>query len=583
MLLLLPFSFLAGIVTILSPCILPILPIVLSGSVGEGKRRPFGVVTGFVASFTFFTLFLTSLVRATGLSADLFRSIAVVVVFGFGVSLLIPKVQFLFERLFSHLAGLIPHQSGRTGFFGGLLIGMSLGLVWTPCVGPILASIISLALTGAVTGGAVLITLSYAAGTAVPMLVIMMTGRKLFERAPWLVSRSGLIQRGFGVVMIVVAIAILTNVDRKFQGWVLTVFPNYGANLTKFEDVPIVRDALKRLDSSAPITNNPASPAGGQSLITDGLMPVLRSLGPAPELILGGQWFNSEPLALTSLRGRVVLIDFWTYTCINCIRTLPYLKSWDEKYRDKGLTIIGVHTPEFEFEKNPKNVEKAIADFGIEYPVMQDNDYATWNAYRNRYWPAKYLVDKDGQIRYTHFGEGGYDESERAIQMLLKEAGTAADMPIENPSYTIAARTPELYLGYRRMDALAPSQFVTKDKSTVYDLPSIVPLHGFAFGGKWEIAPERARGVTGSTLILRFEAKEVFLVMRPRSFEPHVEVRLDGESLSNIVAGEDVTNAVVTVNEDRLYRLINLDESGEHVLELKLLDGNVELYAFTFG
>lgn len=576
MFLLVLFAFLAGIVTILSPCILPILPIVLSGSVAEGKRRPLGVVAGFIASFTFFTLFLTSLVRATGLSADVFRSIAVVVLFGFGLSLLVPRIQVFIEQLFSRLAGFVPQQKGKTGFFGGVAVGVSLGLVWTPCVGPILASIISLALTGTVTSDAVLMTAAYAAGTAVPMLIVMSTGRRLFEKAPWLVSRSGLIQRGFGIVMILVALAIATNVDRKFQAWVLTVFPNYGTGLTKFEDIPIVRNALERLDSSAPITNN-------QSLITDGLMPVLRSLGQAPELIPDGQWFNSEPLVLTNLRGRVVLLDFWTYTCINCIRTLPYLKSWDEKYRDKGLTIIGVHTPEFEFEKNPKNVEKAIADFGIKYPVMQDNGFSTWNAYRNQYWPAKYLIDKDGQIRYTHFGEGDYDESERVIQMLLAETGVTTDMPVENPSYTIAARTPEFYLGYRRMDALASPQFVTKDKSAVYDLPSLIPLHAFAFGGKWEITKEGARGVTGSTLTLRFEAKEVFLVMRPRSFEPHVEVRLDGESLPNTVAGEDVMNAVVTVIEDRLYKIVNLDESGEHVLELKFLDGNVELYAFTFG
>lgn len=578
MTLLVLFAFLAGIVTILSPCILPILPVVLSGSVGEGKRRPLGVVTGFVASFTFFTLFLTTLVRATGLSADLFRTIAVVVVFGFGLTLLVPKAQALIEQLFSRLAGFVPQQKGKTGFVGGVAVGVSLGLVWTPCVGPILASIISLALTGTVTSDAVLITVSYAAGTAVPMLVIMSTGRRLFEKAPWLMSRSRLIQRGFGAVMILLALAIFFQVDRKFQVWVLTVFPNYGANLTKFEDAPIIRNALEKLKQQ---------PLRSPLPLTSSQSPTLRSLGPAPELISGGRWFNlpdgRQVQTLDELRGKVVLIDFWTYTCINCIRTLPYLKSWDEKYRDKGLTIIGVHSPEFEFEKDPRNVGKAIKDFGLLYPVMQDNDFATWRAYNNRYWPAKYLIDKDGQIRYTHFGEGDYDESERVIQMLLAETGVITDMPVENPSYVIDARTPELYLGYRRMDALAPPQFVTKDKSTIYDLSSTIPLHSFAFGGKWEITAERARAMTGATLILRFEAKEVFLVMRSRSYQPHVEVRLDGESLSNIVAGEDVTNAVVTVNEDRLYKLINLDEAGEHVLELKFLDGGVELYAFTFG
>lgn len=275
-----------------------------------------------------------------------------------------------------------------------------------------------------------------------------------------------------------------------------------------------------------------------------------------PELIVGGRWFNLPPgvqgLTLYGLRGKVVLVDFWTYTCINCIRTLPHLKSWHEKYgstslttSSPGLVIIGVHTPEFEFEKNPANVAKAIADFGIKYPVMQDNDYATWQAYANRYWPAKYFIDREGKIRFTHFGEGDYDESEKMIQQLLH-----IDISISNPDYTISARTPELYLGSSR----AESGFFTLD-------------------GQWDQSPEYNRPQSGSTLTLPFEAKDAFLVMRPKIGKPgKVKVILDGRETQ-----------AISVDTDKLYQLVKLDSSGHHTLKLEFPDSNLELYAFTFG
>lgn len=550
MIILIFFAFLAGIVTILSPCILPVLPIVLSGSVGEGKRKPFGIVTGFVASFTFFTLFLTLIVRLTGVSSDAFRSIAIVVVFGFGLTLLIPKFQLLAEKLFSFLTGFAPHKQTKTGFIGGFLIGVSLGLVWTPCVGPILASVISLALIGSVTIDAFFVTLAYALGTAIPMLILIITGRRIFKTVPWLLSKGSLIQRGFGIVMIATAVALFFQVDRTFQTWVLSAFPSYGANLTKIEEVSIVHKTLERLKSTdSSIKNSDSSNS-----------PTLRSLGQAPELVVGGRWFNSDPLTLEKLRGKVVLIDFWTYTCINCIRTLPTLKIWDEKYRDKGLVIIGVHSPEFEFEKNAENVAKAIKDFDLKYPVMQDNDFATWRAYNNSYWPAKYFIDKDGQVRWTHFGEGNEDESERVIQKLLDEAGVTADMPIANPGYQITARTPELYIGSNRYQ------------------------NGYInFSGKWTDAGESRSPVPGSSLTLKFNAQQVFLVMRSSEEGGSVHVLLDGQAISADESGEDVHDGIVTVDADRLYQLVKLQKSGDHALTLEFPDGRIELFAFTFG
>ncbi|MBI3559809.1 cytochrome c biogenesis protein DipZ, partial [Candidatus Gottesmanbacteria bacterium] len=513
MILLIAFAFLAGVVTILSPCILPVLPIVLSGGISGGKRRPLGIVTGFIVSFTFFTLFLTAIVRATGISPDALRSISVVIVIAFGLSLIVPKFQALFEQFIGKLSSLVASKNTqqdnqRQDFVGGLLIGLSLGLVWTPCVGPILASVISLALTGSVTSTAFFITLAYAIGTSIPMLAIVWGGRTLLQKNPWLVQSSGKIQKIFGILMILTALAIATNLDRKFQTYILQTFPQYGVGLTKFEDNAAVKKQLQN-GTKKPVSEVKKGKPMFDVFKTD--------LGAAPEFISGGKWFNSQSLTVASLRGKVVLVDFWTYTCINCIRTLPYLKSWYAKYKDKGLVIIGVHTPEFEFEKNPDNVAKAIKDFGLEYPVMQDNDYATWNAYNNRYWPAKYLIDKDGRIRYTHFGEGNYDETEKKIQELLEEAGsTVQNVSISNPTYQVQTRTPETYLGYRRMDGLASPERVRVSEVSLYTAPVNLDRNSFALSGQWMIGDEYASPGQGASLIYRFDAKAVFLVMRPK-------------------------------------------------------------------
>lgn len=573
MILLTVFAFLAGVVTVLSPCILPLLPIILSSADGTGKQRPLGVVIGFVASFTFFTLFLSTIVRLSGISADSLRFLSIIVLMLFGLSLLLPAIQARLEILFSRLANFIPSGQQRAGFFGGLLVGLSLGLLWTPCVGPILASVISLALTGTVTAQAFVITLAYATGTAIPMFIIMMAGSTALQRVPWLVRNTGRIQKAFGLLMILTAVGIFFSVDRRFQQYVLETFPNYGLNLTKFEDTQEIRSRLQQ------VTDRPVD----EDMRGKPLLNKAESGISAPELIQGGQWFNSEPLQLSKLRGKVVLIDFWTYSCINCQRTLPYLRSWWEKYQDQGLVIIGVHSPEFEFEKNPNNVQQAIKDFQLTYPVMQDNNFATWQAYNNRYWPAKYLIDKNGRIQYYHFGEGNYDETEQMIQKLLTEAGaTVEDRAIVNPEYQLYAKTPELYLGYDRLQYLASPERVQPDQSATYSLPSVLPAHYFAYEGEWTVMPEYAAPSSGATLYLDFNAKEVFLVARPKEASESGQMRvfLDDKVQA---AGEDVGAGIVTVDQDRLYKLIKLDKPGRHQLRLEFVDGAVEIYAFTFG
>ncbi|PIR54949.1 hypothetical protein COU74_04395 [Candidatus Peregrinibacteria bacterium CG10_big_fil_rev_8_21_14_0_10_36_19] len=551
MFVLIAFAFLAGLVTILSPCILPVLPIILSSSATGSKRHPWGVVLGFLLSFTFFTLFLTTIVRLTGISADALRTFSVIVVFGFGLVLLFPQLLKMFEVVASKVANIQigGGVSEERGFLSGIVIGVSLGLVWTPCVGPILASVITLALTGSVNGSAVLITFAYAFGTAIPMLAILYGGRGLIQKVPSLLNNLSKIQKVFGVLMILTALAINFNYDRKFQTYILEKFPNYGAGLTNFENTDLIR---KQLDSM-----------GDKK----------EAFEFAPELIEGGKWFNSEPLKLADLKGKVVLVDFWTYSCINCIRTFPYLEKWHEKYAKDGLVIIGVHTPEFEFEKDPDNLQKAIDDFGLKYPIMQDNNYATWRAYNNRYWPAKYFIDAEGRVVANHFGEGDYDESEKMIRKLLKEAGSSfVDEIVQNDDYSVDASTPETYLGSARMAGFSSPEGLHADELFTYSYPDSLEASSFAFAGQWIVQDEKAMPKKGASLKFDFEAKNVFLVMNPLGGDGEVEVSLDGEVLKNII-----------IDSDKLYQLVELQKAGRHILELKFLDNNSEVYAFTFG
>jgi len=572
MILLIGFAFLAGVVTILSPCILPILPIILSSTIGGkniGKSRPIGVVVGFILSFTFFTLFLSTIVKVSGISSDTMRTISVFIIAGLGISLLIPKFQLFIEELFSKLSRLLPRGNVRPGFGPGLLIGLSLGLLWTPCVGPILASVISLAISGTVTLDAFIITFAYSLGTAIPMFLIMIGGQTMLQKVPWLLTNTAKIQKAFGVLMIVTAIGIFYNVDRTLQSYILTTFPQYGIGLTKFEDNKSVQTELKKIIQPTNMDKNDF----GQPL---------QQKGPfAPELIPGGEWFNSKPLTLSELKGKVVLIDFWTYTCINCQRTLPYLKEWWRKYQDKGLVIIGVHSPEFEFEKDKNNLAKAISDFGLTYPIMQDNNFSTWQAYNNQYWPAKYIIDKDGVIRFTRFGEGEYDETERTIQSLLVEIGIK-NLPSQvlNPTYLVYSKTPETYLGYQRIQNFASPETIVQNKISQYSYPTNLGANKIAYNGNWKIMDEYANPQKDAELFLNFEAKEVFIVMRSKNGQAKISVSLNGKPQD---FGSDVINGKVTVDSDKLYKLIYLKSPGRHILQLRFEDDMSEIFAFTFN
>jgi len=618
MLVLLAFAFVSGIITILSPCILPVLPIVLSGSVGGGKARPFGVLAGFVVSFTVFTLTLSAIVRALGIPADALRVVAVVLIALFGIVMLVPRLRDGFEMLTSRIAsrgnrtsrvaaakpgaaGSVPAGQRLAGLWGGIVVGLSLGLIWTPCVGPIMASVISLALTQQVSGDSVFITLAYTLGTSIPMLAVMLGGRALLARVPALTKNTANIQKGFGVLMLVMAVAIGFGWDRRFQAAVLRAFPNYGSGLTAIEKAPTVRTALRSLHpvDMANQAGGAGTNASGERLFSGAVdatpeKGVLGDYGLAPGIVTNGMWFNTEgvvpmggqpsgggslPLTMRSLRGRVVLIDFWTYSCVNCVRTLPYLRAWYDTYRSRGLVIIGVHTPEFEFEMKSANVAQAVKDLGVDWPVVQDNDYKQWNAYSNQYWPAHYFIDAQGHVRYFHFGEGEYDVSEKVIQALLKEAGANVTGIVSKPAPDIEANTPETYLGYDRGRGFTSATAPVTDKPADY-VPARTPGNGeWNLTGKWTITPQYVVPQASGTLQLGFNAKNVFLVIEPGEPGGKIAVSVDGKPGSDTT---DVANGVLSPRESRMYQLVGLTRAGPHVLRLEVR-GNVRLFAFTFG
>jgi cytochrome c biogenesis protein CcdA/thiol-disulfide isomerase/thioredoxin len=580
MLILLGFAFLAGMVTILAPCIWPILPIVLSSSVaGSGNRRPLGITLGIMASFAFFTLSISYLVRIFHFDPDILRYAAIAIIGVLGLTMAVPRLSTILETWISRLSSVFGAGKEGSGFFGGFVSGASLGLVWSPCAGPILAAIATLAATGAVTFAAVLVTLAYVTGVGIPLFAIAYGGRQFITRTRFLSRFTGRIQQAFGVVMLLSAVAIFTNYDRVLETKLLDAFPALSRTLNQFEsngEVTAQLDVLKGQNTMKVI------PAGQQEVS------YFNANTPAPEFTGVSHWLNTNaPLSLKELRGKVVLVDFWTYTCINCIRTLPHVVSWYEKYKNDGFVVVGVHTPEFQFEHDTKNVQDAIERYKIGYPVAQDNDFQTWNSFNNQYWPAEYLIDAKGNIRRTHFGEGEYDEMEMAIRELLREdghttVGMMSDLPDQTPA---GAQSPETYLGASRMEYyVGGGNTGTGERS--FMLADNLRRNSFSFGGKWNIQKEYAIAEKDAALNYRFRADKVFLVLRPgNSTGPSsLTVLLDGKPVEDAVAGSDVMNGKVAVNSDRLYNLIDLrGKRNEHTLLLKFDTPGVEAFAFTFG
>ncbi len=512
-------GLLSGIVTGLSPCILPVLPAVLATSAippaladaaGDAppkpdRRRPFIVIAGLVTSFAVFTLIGASLLAALGLPADLLRNIGIAAMIVVGLGFLVPAVGHLLERPFARFSRVGPRRGGSAFLFGA-----TFGLAFVPCAGPVLATITVLAATNQVQSGLIVLTVAFSVGVALPLLAFALAGQQMATRISAVRTRMPLVRRITGAVLIATAVAVFFGVADQVQRLV----PSYvTAAQSTIEDNASAREALGAL--SGPSVARPE--AGTVAVDEAGLGPaksfdecemdpgVLANCGPARDFVGIGAWLNTpagKALTLQALRGRVVLVDFWTYSCINCQRTLPYLESWDAKYRNNGLTIVGVHSPEFAFEHEVGNVADQAARLGVTYPIAVDNDFMTWRAYDQRFWPSHYLIDRNGVVRQVHYGEGSYDQTETLIRQLLGEKGSQPDGVATDSTSAVQPvmmrdSTPETYLGSERANAYANADVVNGGTRT-YRAPDTIPRDAVALNGEWTIGPESITAGAGA-------------------------------------------------------------------------------------
>ncbi len=438
MLVVLSFAFVAGILTILAPCTLPVVPLVLGASATGGRRRSIGVVVGFGSTFIALTVVFAAALGAAGLGTERLRLGSAIVLAIVGLTLAVRRIDRWAERGLAPVASLGGRiVGGRVdgSLIGGLVLGGAIALVWAPCVGPIMAGVIAVAATRGPSVETALIATAYVTGAAIPIAIVTTWGRRA-RTALGGAIRHATMRRGFGVAMVLTAALIVSGLDLRVENAVAAVLPpGWSGALFAIEQQPGIQEELDMLTTdraTPPRTRVPATAADGGPGIDRLPDPIaatlpasvaLADLGPSPELAGISAWINSDPLTIASLRGKVVLVQFWTFGCINCIHVQPYVKAWYDRYATAGLVVIGVHTPELSFERDLANVRDAVATADVRFPVAVDPDFTTWNAFRNNYWPAFYFIDKGGQIRHTHFGEGDYDGSERVIRELLADPG----------------------------------------------------------------------------------------------------------------------------------------------------------------
>jgi cytochrome c biogenesis protein CcdA/thiol-disulfide isomerase/thioredoxin len=505
------------------------------------------------------------------------RYAAMLIFLVLGVSLLFPSIaESLTRPLVRAGSKLQGGPSAESGIGKSFVLGISTGLLWAPCAGPILGLI----LTGAAIQGpgarSSFLLLSFALGAATSLGIALFAGNKVFSALKRSLSLEVWIRRGLGVAVIMGVVAI-------GLGWDTNL-------LTKFSFVNSAKAEEHLIDAL-----HPKRPAVLAASAADTL-PVLQDEGPMPDLSGAVAWLNSPSLSSKSLRGKVVLIDFWTYSCINCLRTLPYVEGWATKYKDAGLVVIGVHTPEFAFEKERVNVEKAVRDLKITYPVAIDSDYKIWQAFNNEYWPAHYFIDGKGRIRYHHFGEGAYGESERVIQQLLKENGAASSsVGALNVTATGAeaapdnadVRSPETYIGYRRADHFASAEPIAQDSRKVYTLLPRLSLNQWGLAGTWNVGSESAvLQASPGKIAFRFHARDLHLVLgTANDGKPvHFRVKIDGTAVGEDHGSDTDPNGAGIVQEHRLYQLVRQKGAVEdRTFEIEFLDPGVKAFAFTFG
>ncbi len=579
-------AYLGGVLTILSPCILPVLPFVFARSDQPFVKSGLPLLIGMALTFA-----LVATLAAVGggwaVQANQFGRIAALALLAlFGLSLVFPELADRVTRPLVALGSRLSEsasdkaRSGGSSFWPSLLLGVATGLLWAPCAGPILG----LVLTGAALQGASaqtsLLLLCYALGAATSLAVALLIGGRVFGAMKRSLGASEWIRRGLGVALLCGVVAIALGADTGVLARLSL------AGTSGVEQRLIERVAPGMAAAPAPQT------------VASGPLPVE---GPMPSLAGAVTWLNSPPLSAEQLRGKVVLVDFWTYSCINCLRSIPYVRAWAEKYRSQGLVVIGVHAPEFAFEKKLDNVQAAVKDLKIDYPVAVDNDYAIWRAFGNRYWPAHYFIDAQGRVRHHHFGEGEYAQSEQVIRQLLAQAGRTVDskslVAVQAQGAEVAAdldqmKSPETYVGYERARSFAPQRGLVPDKAWHYQVPAELALNQWSLRGDWTIAKEVGRlDKPGGAIVYRFHARDLHLVLgagdtgKPIRFR----VRLDGQA-PGADHGADIDDAGLgMVTGQKLYQLIRQrpGQPGQPIrdrtFEIEFLDPGAEAFAFTFG
>jgi cytochrome c biogenesis protein CcdA/thiol-disulfide isomerase/thioredoxin len=579
--------FLGGMLTILSPCILPVLPFVFARADQPFLRSGLPLLAGMALTFA-----AVATLAAVGGSWAVHinqygRVVALVLLTAFALTLLSRRLADLLARPFIALGNRLTEQSassaaslGGTGIARSFVIGVATGLLWAPCAGPILG----LVLTGAAISGpnahTTLLLFGYAAGAAASLAVALLAGGRVFGTLKRGLGASEWVRRGLGVAVLVAVAAIAFGLDSN----VLTRLSLASTNRIEQSLIGAIRP---------PVDARPG--IGVQSKSAPGELPVE---GLLPALDGATSWLNTPPLTREGLRGKVVLIDFWTYSCINCLRSLPYVSAWYQKYKEHGLVVIGVHAPEFAFEKDVNNVRQAVRELGVSYPVALDNNYAIWRAFDNQYWPAHYFIDARGRIRAHHFGEGEYPQSEQTLRALLTEAGFG-DLPpagvstdqltgVQVASDDSNMLSPETYVGYARAEHFSSPAGAVPDQANTYTAPDKLELNQWALTGTWTVGEDKAvlSGVPGS-IVYRFHARDLHLVLGPASDGKPVRfrVRIDGAEPGSSHGVDTDANGNGVVGEQRLYQLIRQPpgEIHRHTFTIEFLDGGVQAYAFTFG
>lgn len=585
-------AYLGGALTILSPCILPVLPFVFARSGQPFIKSSLPLLLGMAVMFA-----LVATLAAVGggwaVQANYYGRLAALLLLGlFALTLIFPALSDRLSRPLVALGNRIAQsadratsnhhnsanqpQSAYATIIPSFLLGIATGLLWAPCAGPILG----LVLTGAALDGAnshtSLLLLAYALGAASSLAAALLIGGKVFTAMKRSLGIGEWVRRLLGVAVLLGVIAIAFGLDTG----ILT-------KLSLTQTAKIEQSLLDKVQPQSSEQTSQQTTASGTSVLPiEGMMPPLDG---------AVQWINSPPLSAADLRGKVVLVDFWTYSCINCLRSLPYVNAWAEKYKDQGLVVIGVHAPEFAFEKDINNVAKAVKDLNIGYPVAIDNNYAIWRGFNNRYWPAHYFIDAKGRIRGHHFGEGNYDESEKMIQQLLAEAN---NKPVSTSLVTSTAtgvglaasmrdiQSPETYIGYSRAENFVSEGGQVPDQSHRYTAPTALQINQWALGGNWKVGEESAVQLSDQgRLSYRFHARDLHLVMGSSTAKPiHFRVTLNGKAPGKNHGVDTDENGMGIVTGQRLYQLIRQTQPiVDQTFDIEFFEPNVEIFAFTFG